>query len=160
MILIRSAGTGKSFTVFAICTYLDQCLKRCAPTAKASFIIRGETIHSLLQISVDNENNNLKSDKLKKLQEEFENVIFLIIDEFSMVSQKLFGFINKRLQEIKANNLHMGGISVILVGDPGQLLPVCGRPLYSNKANCPASIDGWNSYSKFEVVVMLETSER
>ena len=149
MILIVSAGTGKAFTIFEICTNLDQYLKRCAPTAKAYIIIRGETIHSLLKISVDNETYALKSDKLKKLQEEFEHVKFLIIDEFSMISQKLFGKINRRIQEIKANSFHMGGLSVILVGDPGQLLPVCERLLYSDKAYCPDSLDGLSSYDLF-----------
>ncbi len=52
MILLGTAGTGKSFTINALSTYLGKHLKRAAPTAKAAFIIKGETLHSLLNIRV------------------------------------------------------------------------------------------------------------
>jgi hypothetical protein len=52
MILLGTAGTGKSFTINALSTYLGKHLKKAAPTAKAAFVIKGETLHSLLNIRV------------------------------------------------------------------------------------------------------------
>ena len=50
----------------------------------------------------------------------------IIIDEYSMLSQKLLFIIDMRLKQ--ATGIHLlpfGGINVVLTGDPGQLLPVC-----------------------------------
>ncbi|CAF1086008.1 unnamed protein product [Brachionus calyciflorus] len=160
MILIGTAGTGKSFTIFAISNLLENCLKRCAPTAKAAFIIRGETIHSLFNIQLDNEQLSIPQKKLSKLQQDFYLVRFIIIDEYSMLSQKMLGIIDNRLKQIKGNNKIFGGVSVILVGDLGQLLPVCGSPLYCNKANKPLNIDGYKAYNQFKAIVKLEKVER
>jgi RecA-family ATPase len=46
MIINGSAGTGKSFTIFSLSHMIKHKLKRSAPTAKAAFIIKGQTIHS------------------------------------------------------------------------------------------------------------------
>ncbi|CAF1014362.1 unnamed protein product, partial [Brachionus calyciflorus] len=113
----------------------------CAPTAKAAFIIRGETFHSLFDIKVDNENQ-------------------IVSNEYSMLSQRLFGLIDNRLRAIKANNSFFGGVSIILVGDPGQLLPVCGAPLNDSKSHQPYSLDGFMAYNEFKIVVKLEQLER
>jgi hypothetical protein len=43
--MIGTVGTGKSFTIDAITHYLGNKLKKGAPTAKAAFIIGGETLH-------------------------------------------------------------------------------------------------------------------
>ena len=52
MIVIGTAGTGKSYTIKAITHYLGRHLKKAALTAKAAFIIAGETLHCLLKIPV------------------------------------------------------------------------------------------------------------
>ncbi|CAF1048474.1 unnamed protein product, partial [Brachionus calyciflorus] len=114
MILIGTAGTGKSFTIFAISNLLENRLKRCAPTAKAAFIIRGETIHN------------------------FYLVRFIIIDEYSMLSQKMLGIIDNRLKQIKDNNKIFGGVS----------------------ANKPLNIDRYKEYHQFKAIVKLEKAER
>ena len=45
----------------------------------------------------------------------------------------MLGKIDRRLRQAK-NKYHLfGGISVILIGDPGQLLPVGQSPLYDTK---------------------------
>ena len=38
-----------------------------------------------------------------------------------------------RLRQAKNNHNKFGGISVILIGDSGQLLPVGGQPLHDKK---------------------------
>uniref|UniRef100_A0A667YQ84 ATP-dependent DNA helicase n=1 Tax=Myripristis murdjan TaxID=586833 RepID=A0A667YQ84_9TELE len=52
------------------------------------------------------------------------NVEILIIDEVSMVSKRLFAYVNWRFQQIKGNKKPFGGISVLAVGDFYQLRPV------------------------------------
>ena len=48
-----------------------------------------------------------------------------------MLGQTTFGWIDKRCKQAKATyNIVYGGISMILIGDPGQLPPVADKPLY------------------------------
>ena len=138
MIMLGTAGTGKSYTIKAITHYLGKHLKKAAPTAKAAFIIAGETLHSLLSIPVQIDNatlTELSGTRLKTLQEKFKYCEFLIIDEFSMLSQAMMAKINQRLREIRPGkkDLLFGGISVILAGDPAQLQPVKASKLYDSK---------------------------
>ncbi len=109
-------------------------MKKGAPTSKAAFIISGETLHSVLEIPVQSKSSvflPLKNEKLKELQEKFKNCKILIIDEFSMLSQVMIAKVDSRLRQIKPDvDLIFGGISVILAGDPAQLLPVCATPVY------------------------------
>ena len=47
---------------------------------------------------------------------------------------KLFGWIDKRCRQATGKTDEVfGGISIILVGDPGQLPPVADKPLYHSK---------------------------
>ncbi len=94
MILTGTAGSGKSFTVYAMSTFLNGIIKRAAPTAKAAFLIKGETLHALLDLYTNPSDTYmpLKGDKLQRVQKRFKNIKFLIIDEFSMVDQNMFGY--------------------------------------------------------------------
>ena len=56
MILLGTAGTGKSFTVSAITKLKEGHIKKASPTAKVAFLINGDTLHSLFNIPVDNSN--------------------------------------------------------------------------------------------------------
>lgn len=88
MIMIGTAGTGKSFTITAISYYLQSSLVKAAPTAKVVFIINGKTNHSTFQIPATNTKNSLtalKNKQLKDLQDKFEKVKFIIIGEYSMI---------------------------------------------------------------------------
>ena len=55
------------------------------------------------------------------LRHKFTYMNYIIIDEYSLLSQATLGKIKKRLKQIKENENNFGGISVILVGDPAQL---------------------------------------
>ncbi len=165
MIINGTAGTGKSFTIAAISNLIGNRLKRAAPTAKAAFIIKGETIHSTFSISVTKKetdiNVDLKGERLSELQEKFRNVSHIIIDEYSMLSQVLFAQIDHRLRQATGRfDLLFGGLSIILVGDPGQLLPVSGMPLYAFPTKSLLASHGLNCYRNFKIVIRLEQSER
>ena len=57
-----------------------------------------------------------------------DNVEYLIIDEYSVIGQKMFGWINRRCKQATGvSSLPFGGTSVILVGDVGQLPPVTDK---------------------------------
>ena len=51
--------------------------------------------------------------------------------------------------------MSFGGINVILVGDPGQLLPVGGTPLYG-KSDKPFCLQGEIAYANFKKVVISD----
>ena len=100
-----------------------------APTGLAAFNIGGSTIHTALGITT-NENRSAQmkplSDELKsKYAIRLECLKFVIIDEVSMVGNKMLAKIDQRLKEITGNtNLYFGGVSVLFFGDFNQLRPV------------------------------------
>ena len=47
-----------------------------------------------------------------------------MIDEISMVGNRMFSLLDTRLKKIKGNNQHFGGVSIIAIGDFFQLKPV------------------------------------
>lgn len=164
LIINGTAGTGKSFTVFAISKLINRKLKRCAPTTKAAFLIKRETLHSQFNINTKNDKENyhrIDGQKLKNLQDKFSAIMHIIIDEYSMLSQVMLGIIDKRLRQATGiENEFFGGISVILIGDPGQLLLVGGAPLYQFPQTSILATHGFNCYLEFKHAVCLEISVR
>lgn len=75
-------------------------------------------------------NGPLNSSALAKLQHDLDGVEYLIIDEFSVVGQKMFAWINRRCKQATGNlTIPFGGMSIILVGDIAQLPPVTDQVL-------------------------------
>ena len=52
MMVLGTAGTGKSYLVYALSRLLGGFLRRAAPTRMAGFLIAGSTLHSLLRLPV------------------------------------------------------------------------------------------------------------
>ena len=78
-----------------------------------------------------------------------------------MLSQVMLGKIDSRLRQAKnTNNLFFGGLSMMLIGDPGQLLPVAGSSLYDTKLKSTLAIAGYLAYKKFDIVITLEAVMR
>jgi ATP-dependent DNA helicase PIF1 len=77
-----------------------------------------------------------------------------------MLSQALLAQIDKRLRQATGKNTFFGGISMILVGDPGQLLPVGGSPLYNFPTKNALSAHGLLCYQQFTNAIRLEQVER
>ena len=122
MIVNGTAGTGKSFLAYCISNFLNGCIKRCAPTAKAAFLILGSTIHSLFNVNTKIDKQTypkLSDDQKARLQNNFKDITHVIIDEYSMLSQVLFAVIEHRLREATGIQAPFGGLSIILIGDPG-----------------------------------------
>lgn len=101
MILLGQAGSGKSFCINIIRSILKEKVDIAAYTAAAGFVVKGDTIHSLVGSFGDDSKRGrselLKSSQLNNLQRKFENVTHVIFDEFSMINFEVMHIINKRL---------------------------------------------------------------
>ena len=83
---------------------------------------------------------------------------YIIIDEMSMLGQRSFTWIDKRLRQATARyDKLFGGISVILIGDFGQLPPVGDKLLFTNPDVTRHDSDhDYLLYKQFTTVVMLK----
>jgi len=83
----------------------------------------------------------------------FQHKAYIITDKVSMLGQKTFAWVDKRLRQA-TGALHepLGGVSVSLFGDIAQLPPVADRPLFAK-----SSIGGFSYtvYQMFSTVVIL-----
>ncbi len=142
-------GTGKSYVIQAILHLFTVLGRRneilvSAPTGAAAVLIGGYTIHSLLLLP------NEENPDLQTLAVIWDNVLYLIIDEISMISASLLAAISSRLQHAKgrsalAEDRPFGGVNVIFLGDFGQLRPVSSPSLYSHRfINAPTVQDAQN----------------
>jgi len=104
-----TAGTGKSYLIQAIRCRLLEIARNNRPNVKspilvlaltgvAAFNIHGATIHSALFIPVNSTNFDIGGERLKQLQKRLEGVIYIIIDEKSMVRRKMLSIVDIRLR--------------------------------------------------------------
>ncbi|XP_020896155.1 uncharacterized protein LOC110235051 [Exaiptasia diaphana] len=162
LIIIGVAGTGKSYLINALRNLLQNKCAVTATTGKASYNIRGVTIHSLLKLPVGPRGNKeLSGQSLSRLQDNLKDIEYILIDEYSMLGQTTLGWIDKRCKQAKAiYNRIFGGLSVILIGDPGQLPPVADKPLYHAQPSNPIGEQGYLAYKMFDMAVKLTVNQR
>jgi hypothetical protein len=139
-LLRGQGGTGKSFTIDAICNSVSQCYGEgassiMATTGKAATVIGGSTVHSTKQglaLPVGRTVfKELKGRCLQQLQTRYAKIRLVVIDEFSMLRQKELHWVDMRLRQAKGNNEPFGGLTVVLSGDTAQLPPVQGNSLWA-----------------------------
>ena len=162
MLLIGAGGTGKSEVVFRIKENLGDCVLVTATTGKAAALIDGATVHCSINAPVKPKDKKpLSGAALEKLQCRMTNVTHLIIDEFSMINGEFLYWIDQRLQQAKHCNEPFGGLSVLLAGDPAQLAPMGGTPLWveSEGASVFESL-GKCLYNMFNTVFFLTKNYR
>ena len=127
------------------------CVRITAPTGIAAANICGSTIHSLLSLL----NENLSGSRLNSLQMSLADVRLLVIDKYSFLSIPLFAALDHQLWKIfpaKADK-PFGGMNIVLCGDPAQLAPVRGQPVYARQTNgCPQP----TCFHLFRTVVELD----
>lgn len=148
------AGTGKSYLINALRNFLGQTCIVTATTGKASFNLDAITIHSLLNLPVGSRgNSDLKGQSLLRLQTRLTGCKYILIDDYYMLEQRLFGWVDKRCRQATGKiNQVFGGISLILFGDPAQLPPVADKPLYQNKPTGALDEQGYLAYLMFSNV--------
>lgn len=169
--IISGAGVGKSEFLKYCRDYTSQSLNIrsinqafviLSFTGAASFIIHGQTVYSFFQLKKYDGNDwpNLVHRRAShELKERAKAVQVLVIDEISMISLELFGFIDKRLQVLRKNKKSFGGIPCVLVaGDFLQLLCVASKPLYTNPNDLDDDfqIDASLVFRSFKFVQLLE----
>jgi ATP-dependent exoDNAse (exonuclease V) alpha subunit len=127
ILILGSAGTGKSTFV----NYLKKASGKkiiCAcPTAVSALNIGGATIHSLFQIAP----RDFIFPEFLKLQAKPRNVLngadLLIIDEISMVSPDLLDAMDILARQARKSDRPFGGLQILAIGDLFQLPPVITR---------------------------------
>lgn len=162
LIIIGLAGTGKSYLIHAIRNLLQSHYVVNATTGKASYNIGGVTIHSLLKLPVGPRGSkDLSGASLIRLQQHLESINYILIDEYSMLGQTTFGWIDKHCRQATgiAHKL-FGGKSIILLGDPGQLPPVGDKPLYHPSPSSSTGEQGHSAFFMFSNVVKLSVNQR
>ena len=162
MMITGLGGSGKSYVIQALTNILNKKCRVCAYFGIAAFNIKGYTLHSLLQLPIKGKKNGpLNSSALARLQHDLDDVQYLIIDEFSVVGQKMFAWINRRCKQATGNlTVPFGGMSIILVGDIAQLPPVTDQVLYHTRPNCDLALEGYCMYQMFQKVINFEINER
>ena len=139
--LSRGAGVGKSFLIKAITEYLKRVLRYlnqnldqpsvlvAASTGKAAAGINGITLHSAFHLPVKSRLNsyeykNPSHETLHMLKSKYQYLKVLIIDKISMIGRETFGHLDLALKAIMQNSSPFGGVSLLVIGDFLQLLPV------------------------------------
>ena len=146
----------------AIKNLLKQHCKVCSFFGTAAFNVKDQTLHSLLQLPIRGKKcAELKGQSLQRLQNQLEGIQYLIIDEYSVIGQKMLGWISRRCKQATGRyTVPFGGISVVLVGDIAQLPPITDKVVYHCKPCDELSTEGFCAYQKFDNVVKLTVNER
>ncbi len=156
MIVSGTAGTGKTYLISAVKQVLGAHCIVTATTGIAAFSINGQTLHSAAQLPI-REYRDLQGDSLQRLQLRLEGKRFLIVDEMSMIGHKMLSSLDNRLRAGTGNqDIPFGGMSVILMGDFGQLPPVGDKPMYVKGNGSVVSDHGHSLYLMFDSVIILE----
>jgi ATP-dependent DNA helicase PIF1 len=125
-------GAGKSRLIFHMTQYAKEARKSfqvCALTGCAAVLLKsgGKTIHSWSGIKIARgPKQKIIDDVLKKRTavKKWRKVDILIIDEVSMMSEKIFDLLDTIGKITRGSQLPFGGIQMVFSGDFFQLPPV------------------------------------
>lgn len=128
-----NAGCGKSFiikTIWNQASVEGKKVQVCALTGCAAILLecRASTIHSWSGIGIGNGTPGSIVNKIRNspyYRSNWQTTKVLIIDEVSMMSQKMFDLLDFIGKSILRNSKPFGGIQVIFSGDFFQIAPVC-----------------------------------
>ena len=175
--LTGGAGVGKSLVISTLYQTLHRLLCSdsgqnpedirillCAYTGLAAYNIKGSTLHSAFCIEPNKKlkYKQLSDDKRNTLQTKYRHLNILVIDEVSMVGNEMLNFLNLRLQEIKCNKEHFGGVHILLVGDLFQLRPVGDGWIFANASSDYSSLGPnlWRTHFKmFELTEIMRQKD-
>jgi len=125
-------GSGKSKLIQHLVDYSKANKKSyqvCALTGCAAVLLKcgGKTIHSWSGIKIARGERRLIVDQVLKssrLKKQWKNIKILIIDEVSMMSEKIFELLDEIGKRTRYSVLPFGGIQLVFCGDFFQLPPV------------------------------------
>ncbi|UYE99047.1 MAG: helicase-2 [Betabaculovirus sp.] len=144
-----SAGTGKSALLVALREHWlneDKIVFVTAYTHLAARNINGRTCHSLFRFDFD----------LNLLRSQIGVPNYLIIDEISMVPEKMLDGIDSRMRQNSGKfSLPFGGVNVVVFGDLYQIPPVDKH----RQLLPPYKADIWHSFELYELTENMRQSE-
>lgn len=144
-----SAGTGKSALLVALREHWlaeDKIVFVTAYTHLAARNINGKTCHSLFRFDFD----------LNLLRAQIGVPHYVIIDEISMVPEKMLDGIDSRLRQNSGKfSLPFGGVNVVVFGDLYQIPPVDKH----QQLLPPYKSDIWHLFELYELTENMRQSE-
>lgn len=134
MTVMGVGGTGKSFLISVLVTAIrklfhDEDILTTiinAPTGAAAYNVNGKTCHSTWSIPIK-KGFELSDEKAAQMRHELRRILFLCIDERSMLSKAILGSIDRNSRKTVLTNeiqseKRFGGIPIVLLcGDDHQL---------------------------------------
>lgn len=119
LFITGNAGTSKTFLFKLLKNQTNRChlktvVKVCALTGVAARLIRGSTLHTALKSPVQKDEKIFQMPMLTinlMMRLQWKDIHFLSINEIFMVSYKMFGMIDSRLQQLKNSE----NCSVVLI---------------------------------------------
>ena len=175
MIIHGEGGTGKSKVIQTVTQYFikrgaKHLLLKAAYTGVAASLIDGKTTHVIGMISTS---GRPMSDETKaKLQQFWKYIVYLIIDEISMISKSFLAILSRHIgigkgtRDTPICSQSFGGINVVFCGDFHQFPPVAcavSEALYQPSNMVTDSLDsqlGRAIYEEFSTVVILREQLR
>jgi hypothetical protein len=132
LLIMGPGGVGKSLIAKQ---GLPAGTVKVAPTGCAAVLAGGKTIHSYFSFkhtAVDDGAARVVETLRPAVTKKLKQLKVLCIDEFSMVSAPLFDLIDAVLRLVRKNDMKMGGVQLILMGDPFQLKPINGSWIFTS----------------------------
>ncbi|KAL0830677.1 hypothetical protein ABMA28_002814 [Loxostege sticticalis] len=135
-------GTGKTFLTSNLLAEVRRHGKIALAVASsgiaATLLPGGKTAHTTFKIPIDVDSSDQpvcsvsrNSDKAKVIQD----CSLIVWDECTMAHKKAIESVNRMLQDIRRNNSHMGGVTILFCGDFRQTLPVVTRGTRADEVN-------------------------
>jgi len=157
-------GTGKTHLIHNIANHAkenDKKFQICAMTGCAAVLLNcsANTLHSwagigLARGNIDEVVNRVIKSRYRK--KNWKNIELLIIDEVSMLSEKILIILDIIAKKIKKNMKPFGGIQIIFAGDFHQLPPIGEDNDILSKNFCFES-EIWNLLFPIENQIQLKT---
>jgi hypothetical protein len=144
-------------------------LKKAAYTGIAASLINGKTTHNIAQMSIC-PGTKMSDESKKTLQEYWCSCLYLIVDEYSMLSKTFLAQFSRNVSIAVTNTeqyggLSFGGINDILCGDLHQFPPVATslKEVLFSPVEPLDSVDsqlGQAIYDEFKTVIILKQQHR
>ena len=128
-------------------------------TGTAAANIKGQTLHSAFSFSFGNEFFSLGDKSRDEKRTILENLMAVIVDEYSMIKADMLYQLDLRLKEIKERtDLHFGGVAVFFFGDLLQLRPVRARYIFEEPMceKYQLSFLADPLWEKFDIVMLIQ----
>ena len=173
LFVIGVPGAGKTFAFKVTASRIIDTLgenwqdKVCfaTPTGCVSYHMGfgAKTLHQTFYINVGHEQESYadKVDKILELKRRLPETIFLVVfDEISMLSRPIFSTILLRFEEAQRDTEDIG---FIFLGDPAQIMPIGGIPLWStqlkneNKKCSLHSVNGMHGFRRIMGMARVDT---